>query len=101
MRGRLRARELLEEDRLVAVRRARASVLARPRQAGVAGLAELAAPLAVRVLEPASAARARALREVARDEAAHLLPEGRLIGGVAEVHGTILNRNRTMELLRP
>src|ERR1700704_6326453 len=49
------ARELLEEDRLVAVRRAGAAVLLRPRQACVAGLAELVAPLAVRVLEPARA----------------------------------------------
>src|SRR5204863_4520437 len=43
MRRRLRPRELLEEDRLVTVRRIRSAVLLRPGEARVPRLAELAA----------------------------------------------------------
>ena len=60
---RLSARELLEHDRLVAVRRALASVLLGPGQPGVTGVEDLPRPLAgitcrqVR-LEPGANARA-------------------------------------------
>src|SRR5581483_9169763 len=90
VRRRLRARELLEEDRVVAVRGARAAVLLRPGEARVARFAEPPAPLAVRVLEPAAAARLRPLRDVLRDERAHLGAEGGLLRRVAEIHGAIL-----------
>ena len=56
---RLGARHLLEEDRLVGVRRAGAAVLLRPGQARVAGLVELPAPLAARLLEAAAAGSRR------------------------------------------
>ena len=50
---RLRARRLLEEDRLVAVRLAAAAVLLRPREPDVARLVERAAPVADRVVREA------------------------------------------------
>ena len=90
VRRRLGARELFEEDGLVAVRRTRAAVLLRPGETGVACGAELLAPLAVGVLEPAGTAGLRALGEVLRDEVAHLLTEGCLVGRVAQVHVAIL-----------
>ena len=89
---RLGARDLLEEDRLVAVRRAAAAVLLRPRQPCVARLAELPAPLAIGLLEPAAAAPPGRLRDVLRDEVAHLLPEPCLVGRVAEIHREDLMR---------
>src|SRR5206468_2988623 len=59
VRRRLGRRHLLVEDRLEAVRRAGASELLRPRQAGVARLEELAAPLAHEgIVEPLCAAAA-------------------------------------------
>ena len=71
----LRRGELFVEDRLEAVRRARAAVLLRPGQARVAGLVELAAPLAhERIVEPLRAAATAALvgRQVRIDPRAHL-----------------------------
>ena len=82
----LGARRLLEEDRLVAVRRAGPAELLRPGETRVPGLAEQAAPLAVGVLEPATAAPLRALGNVLRDELADFLPERGFLGRVAEVH---------------
>src|SRR5262249_5454924 len=93
--------ELLEEDRLVAVGRARAAVFLRPREAGVSRLAELAAPVAVGVLEAAGAAPAGSLREGLRDEAAGLPAARPPLGGGAPLHEAILNRKDAMELLRP
>ena len=72
---------LLVEDRLVAVGRARAAVLLRPGQAGVAGVVELAAPLAAELLEPLRAAPAAALGlgQVRLDPRLQLGPELRLL----------------------
>src|SRR4029079_5127737 len=82
------ARHLLVEDRLVAVRRARAAVLLRPGQARVAGLGELAAPLAPEALEArlAAAQTAELLREVGPDPRPRLRAEGRFRGRVPQVH---------------
>jgi len=88
--GASRAREFLEVDRLVTVRRACAAKLLRPGQPRVAGVTEPLAPLAVGVLEPAAAPLPRGGGQVVRDELTHLLPECRLVDGVVEVHDTIL-----------
>src|SRR5205807_9616906 len=90
MRRRLGTRELLEKDRLVAVRGARAAVLLRPGQARVPRLAELLAPLTVGVLEPARPALPRVGGKLAGDEVAYLPAKGRLLRRVAEIHEAIL-----------
>ena len=92
--GACAARELLVEDRLEAVRRARAAVLLRPGQPGVAGLVELAAPLAhERVVEPlrAAAAAALVLREVRVDPRAQLGAELGFLRRVAQIHAREAN----------
>src|SRR5581483_603780 len=93
VRRRMGARHLLVEDRLEAVRRARAAVFLRPGQPGVASLVEHAAPLAPEgVVEPLRAAPAAAalLGQVRVEPAAQLGPEGSLLGRVAQVHATSL-----------
>ncbi len=93
VRRRLRGGELFVEERLEAVRRARAAVLLRPRQPGVAGGVERLAPLAhERVVEPlrAAAAAALVLGQVRVDPRAHLGAELGLLGRVAKVHGASL-----------
>ena len=87
--------ELLVEDRLEAVRRTRAAVLLRPGQPCVAGLVQLAAPLADEgILEPLGAAAAAALvrREVRIDPGAQLRPKRPLLLRVAQVHEWRLTR---------
>ena len=74
----------------MAVGRARAAVLLGPGEAGVSRLAELLAPLTVSVLEAAGAARLRTVGQILRDEVAHLLAEGSLVGSVAQIHVAIL-----------
>ena len=81
--------ELLVEDRLEAVGRTRAAVLLRPGQPCVAGLVQLAAPLADEgILEPLGAAAAAALvrREVRVDPGAQLRPKRPFLLRVAQVH---------------
>ncbi len=66
VRRRLGSRHLLEEDRLVRVRRAAAAVLLGPREPDVAGVVERAAPLAH--LGPVEASRSAAVAlEVVRE----------------------------------
>ena len=89
MRGRLRARHLLEEDRLEAVRGAGAAVLLRPGQPGVAGLEELAAPLAAEVVVEALLAASPAaplLRQVVVQPRAQLGAKGCFLGCIAQIH---------------
>ena len=83
VRGCFGARHLLEEDRLVAVRGGRAAVLLGPRQPGVAGLVQLAAPVAAGLLE---AAAPHFVREVGLDPRAQLGAERGLLRRVAEIH---------------
>src|SRR6185437_12463765 len=93
--GSLGARALLVEDRLEAVGSAGASVLGRPGQAGVAGLVELAAPLAAeRVVEAlrAAAAAALLLGQVRVEPGAQLGAKGGLLRLVAEIHELSLSR---------
>ena len=90
VRGRLRARHLLVEDRLEAVGRAGAAVLLRPGQPGVAGLVQLAAPLAAEVVAEALLAAAPAaplLGQVGVEPGAQLGAKGCLLRGVPQVHG--------------
>ena len=89
VRRRLGARHLLEEDRLVRVRRAAAAVLLGPREPDVARVVERAAPLAH--LRPVEARRSAAValevvREVLLEPGAQLGPECGLLGRVAQVH---------------
>src|SRR6185369_11460212 len=81
VRRRLGARELLERDRLVRVRRALAAVLHGPGQAGVARVVLLAAPRAPVLV-----------RRVRLDPLPHLGAEGSLFRAVAEFHVTTLTR---------
>jgi hypothetical protein len=74
VRRRLGARELLERDRLVAVRRALAAVLLGPGQPGVAGVEDLARPLA-RI----------SCRQVRLEPGANTRAELGFVWGVAEV----------------
>ena len=89
VRRRLGAGHLLEEDRLVRVGRSAAAVLRRPGQPGVARLVQRAAPGAAGVAveaRRAAAEPAQLLREVLLDPGAKLGPEGRLLGGVPQIH---------------
>ena len=91
-RRRVRPRVLLVEDHLQGERQRPAAVLLRPRHAHPAVGAEHVLPLdadvpAALVGRPAARAERRELaREVLREPGAHLGAEGRLFGGVAEVH---------------
>ena len=85
----LGAGHLLEEDRLVGVRRPAAAVLLGPREADVAGVVERTAPLAH--LRPLEARRAAAVSlepvgEVLLEPGAQLGPERGLLGRVAQIH---------------
>ena len=89
VRRRLGTRQLLEQDRLVRDRRARAAVLLRPRQPGVTRSVECAAPGAHRgevVRLQAEAVAAQLLGDVVGEPRAQLGPERRLLRGVAKVH---------------
>src|SRR5207248_6807888 len=74
---RARLGELLERDRLVAVRLAAPPVLLRPRQAREAGVEQLAAPC------PAGLCR-----EVLREPRANPFAEGGLVRAVVQIHHT-------------
>src|SRR5207248_11766957 len=87
--GSLRARHLLVEDGLEAVRGARAAVLLGPGQPGIAGLVQLAAPVAPELVAEAllaAAPSAPLLGEVRVQPCAQPGPEGCLLRGVADVH---------------
>src|SRR5205807_6244090 len=101
---RLRRGELLVQNRLEAVRRPGAAVLLRPGQPGVAGLVQLAAPLAdERILEPLRATAPSALLrgEVGRDPSPELVAKPRLVGRVPQVHEREANPWRMPEPVRP
>ena len=92
VRRRLGAGHLLVEDRLEAVRGARAAVLLRPRQPHIAGFGEHPAPLpAERIVEALStaAAAALALGQVRFEPGAQVGPKGGFLGRVAKIHGTL------------
>ena len=89
VRRRLGARELLEEDRLVRVRRAAAAVLLGPGEPDVAGVVERPAPGAhlgsVEAGRPTAVAL-EVVREVLLEPRAKLGPERGLLGRVAQIH---------------
>ena len=95
---RLGARRLLEIDRLVAVRLAATAVLLRPGEPDVARVVERAAPVAdrvVRVPRRAAAMATQLRRHVRLEPRVELAAELRLVGGVAKIHGVILECSPT------
>ena len=87
--GSLRARHLLVEDGLEAVRRSRSAVLLRPGQPGVPGLVELAAPLAAELVAEAlltAAPAAPVVGEVAVEPRVQLRAESCFLRRVAQGH---------------
>ena len=89
VRRRLCACHLLEEDRVVRVRRSAPAVLLRPGEPRVARIVQRAAPCAHRVAFEPSRSAAVALEllgKVLVDPGAELAPERSFLGGVPQIH---------------
>ena len=84
-RGRVHARHLVGDDRLLHGPRAGAAVLLRPAHAQIARLVELPVPPAPVVQRPDLLAR-----QVLFEPGAHLLPVGDVLGGVVQIHAASL-----------